>query len=197
VKLAASVVATCVLLAGCAAPAAEPAAPRRMSSGTPVERFLPLQHGTVFSYETQRESSGEKGILVLRVNRPRANMAELIGARTERIDYLPDGIQYASGGYLLKPPLTEGATWKGRVGTVRVVSLERSIEVPAGHFKGCVETQEESVATGSKITTVFCPDVGIVLIDAQGQAEGDYDREVARLRYHGPAVDLQVGTPPP
>jgi hypothetical protein len=155
-----------------------------------LERYLPLQTDTVFSYETERESSGERGLLVLRVNRPRPDMAELIGPKTERLDFRVDAIDYASGGTLLKAPLAVGATWRGRVGTVRVASTDKAISVPAGKFAGCIETVEQAPAAGATITTVFCPEVGIVSIDAQGSIDGEIDRETARLRYFGPAVDL-------
>lgn len=160
-----------------------------------LERYLPLQDGTVYSYETLAENTGERGILVLRVRRPRAERAELIGAsRTERLDFAPDAITYATGGTLLQQPLTVGATWKGRSGSVRLVNVDRSIVVPAGQFTGCLETLEE--APELRVTTVFCPEVGIVSIDAEGAVQEDYQREVARLRYFGPAVDLEAESAP-
>jgi hypothetical protein len=157
-----------------------------------VQRYLPLEQGSVMSYDTRRESSGETGVLILRVNRPRPELVELIGARIERLDLTPDAVAYATGGYLLKAPLAVGASWRGRMGTVRVVSADKQLEVPAGRFSGCLETVEEAAAQKARVTTVFCPDVGIVSIDAEGEIDGAYDKESARLRYHGPAVDLSA-----
>jgi hypothetical protein len=166
--------------------AAKPAAPV-----TAVERYLPLKAGTVMSYDTRRESSGETGILILRVNRPRPGLVELVGAaKTERLDITSDAVAYATGGYLLKAPLTLGASFRGRIGTVRVAAVDKQIEVPAGRFDMCLETVEDNTAQKARVTTVYCPNVGIVAIDAEGEIDGDYDRELARLRYHGPAVDL-------
>lgn len=168
-----------------ASPASSAAAP----AGS-LERYLPLKDGMVFSYDTLAEGSGERGILVLRVRRPRPDRAELIGGRTERLDFAPNAITYATGGTLLQQPLTVGSTWKGRSGTVRLVNVDRRVEVPAGTFTGCLETLEE--APELKVTTVFCPEVGIVSIEAEGAVQEDYQREVARLRYFGPAVDLEA-----
>lgn len=193
--LGALIVSGALLAFGCASAETKPARSEPVQT-SPLEHYLPLTNGHVYSYDTERESSGERGVLVLRVARPRPDLAELIGGRTERIAFEADGIAYASGGYLLKAPLSEGATWKGRSGIVRLVNAHKSIQVPAGSFSDCLETVEEAPNAGSKIITVFCPDVGIVLIDAQGQVGEDFDRELARLRYYGPAVDLEVGTPP-
>ena len=49
---------------------------------------------------------------------------------------------------------------------VRVTAVDRIAEVPAGKFIGCIDTVEEARAATNepvrRITTTYCPDVGIV-----------------------------------
>jgi hypothetical protein len=163
-----------------------------------VARYLPLVDNTVYAYVTQAEGVPEQGVLMLAIKRPRPESVELsIGGRVQRLDIATDGIRYATGGWLLKAPLAAGARWKGSFGQVRVSSLDRAIEVPAGRFKGCLETVEEVQAPVQKrATTVFCPDVGIVLLQVEGMIEGEYGQERAVLRSYGPRVDINDAPPP-
>jgi hypothetical protein len=160
---------------------------------TDVERYLPLTDNTVFAYETLSETTGERGVLMLGVKRRRPELVELsIGGKVQRLDIVPDGVRHATGGYLLKAPLSVGATWKGQFGEVRVTALDRAVDVPAGRFQNCVETVEEVRAPAQKkATTVFCPEVGMVLLQAEGTAEGEYELVRAVLRSHGPRIDLE------
>jgi len=183
-----------LLLAGACGggPAASgPSAPPPPERITDVERFLPFEPNTVSAFETYSDESSEKGVLMMQISRPRPDAVELdIGGRIQRIALVPEGAQLATGGWLLKAPLEEGAVFKGQFGEVRVVSVNRSIQVPAGNYTGCVETLEESQVVGRRVTTVFCPKVGIVSLDAEGKLGKDYGHEKALLRSHGPRVDI-------
>src|SRR5687768_4495959 len=76
-----------VLVAAACGP---PAAPSRPSSSehavqADVNRYLPLTHDTVFAYDTLSEATGETGVLVINITRPRSDMAELrVGGRAQR-----------------------------------------------------------------------------------------------------------------
>jgi hypothetical protein len=156
------------------------------------ERYLPLVHDTVFAYETSSEATGETGVLMMSIARPRPDLAEVkIGSRVQRLDLSKEGIRHATGGYLLKAPLAVGSRYKGQFGEVRITTLDRAVEVPAGKFKGCLETVEETqVPAAKRATTVFCPDVGIVILVAEGTSDGEYTVERAQLRSHGPRIDI-------
>jgi hypothetical protein len=190
--------ALCALTASCSsqrpAATAAPAAP----AASDVFRYMPLTNDTVYAYETSSEDSAERGVLMLRVRRPRENLAELgSGSRVQRLDLGSDGIRHATGGHLLKPPLVAGTTWRGQFGEVTLVTTNRAIEVPAGKFTGCLETVEQARApVQKKVKTVFCPEVGIALLEAEGMVDGNYTHERAALRSFGPAVDLGAGPPP-
>ena len=102
----------------------------------------------------------------------------------------PDGIRHpSSGGWLLRAPLREGAEWDGMGGrTARVTDLDASVEVFAGTFEHCVEITETGGEDGRQVRTVYCPQVGPVLIESSMDMRLT-TRQVAttaRLRTHAP-----------
>jgi hypothetical protein len=190
-----SLAATIALTAGCAShPPVVTVAP--VPAGNPeleVERYLPLQDGTVFSYDTHSEANNASGVLIVQISRPRQGRVDLrMGSRTERLQLDAYGVAYVEGGYLLRPPFATGSNWKGRSGTVRVANADESIAVPAGKFDGCLRTVEESQETGLSrtVTSVYCPHVGLVSVDVEGETGEQHDRETAVLRSFGPRVDI-------
>jgi hypothetical protein len=184
-----------VALVACSSqPAAQAPGQATDSDAKPeLERYLPLEDGTVFSYDTQSEQRNARGLLIVQVSRPRTGRVDLrMGSRTERLQFVPDGIAYVEGGYLLKVPLAKGATWRSRSGMVRIESTEETATVPAGKFEGCLRTVEELKDAGltRTVASVYCPHVGLVMIDVNGMTPDGHDRETAVLRSFGPRVDL-------
>jgi hypothetical protein len=160
---------------------------------TELERYLPLEDGTVFSYDTSSEDRRDRGLLIVQISRPRKGRADLrMGARTERLEVRPDGIAYLEGGYLLKGPLAATTTWRSKTGTVHVANLDEKITVPAGAFEGCLRTVEETREPGVNrtVTSVYCPHVGLVSVDVEGASDQGLQRETAVLKSFGPRVDL-------
>jgi hypothetical protein len=155
---------------------------------TDVQRLLPLQHNTVFSYATTDEA-GHTGIYVIEVGRPRSTMAELkVAGNVFRRYISADGIQVAGGGYVLHSPLGPDAEWKGEFGDVSVKSMSRSITVPAGDFGNCVETLEsaDTPAFTKTATSVFCPGIGMVYYLIQGEQNGVKVSQKLELKSFGP-----------
>jgi hypothetical protein len=183
-----------LLACGCGGSAGNREASSGAGGGTAisdVQRYLPLKHDTVYAFETSSENTGEKGVLMMSVERPAAGLAVLsVGGKAQRLEIVKAGIRIAAGGWLLKAPLAPAATFHGQFGPVVVRSIDKQVSVPAGNFSGCVETIEESRAVQKRVTTVFCPDVGIVLLDAEGTIGDDYGHERAELRSYGPRVDV-------
>ena len=191
----ASLVGVVLLAAGCGGSAPEAAAPPAGPKKTITEalRYLPLKHDTVFSYDTWVESTGERGLLVMQVTRPREGRADLkIGNKVQRLELVPDGVRHVGGGYLLKTPLSNGAKWQGMSGAVTVIDVDRIAEVPAGKFVGCIETHEEAqtAEASTKVVSVYCPEVGLVSLSVEGARGADYDRESVVLKTFGPRVDI-------
>jgi len=155
---------------------------------SPCSEYLPLTGDTVLSYVTEVEGRGEPGLMVMKVSRPRAAVAELdIGGRVRRFDISTEGIRHTEGGWVLKQPLVANAEFKGQYGTVRILRMDASVTVPAGHFDACLETEERSPTQRTR--TLYCRGVGIVELEAEalGKQAG---RELVRLKSHGPKIEL-------
>lgn len=176
------------------APKAAPTAPASDDkTQSEALRYMPLEPDTVFTYDTQTEGRSEHGLLIVQVSRPREGRADLrMGSKIERLQIEADGIAYVEGGYLLKAPFVVGSAWKSKSGTVRVVAVDEEIQVPAGHFTGCMRTVEDSRVGGNtrSVTSVFCAHVGLVTLEATGGSEEGPGRETATLKSFGPRVHL-------
>ncbi len=183
-----------VLAIGCAGDPPPKTAPKPSSAPTSsVQRFMPLKDDTVYAFVTEAEDTGEKGVLMLHVKRTAADLVELdVGGKVQRLEILKTGIRNLDGGFLLKAPIEMGATWPGTGGQVHVAAVDKQMKVPAGTFVGCIETvEEQNVAHGHKrVTTDFCPDVGIVRLEVQAQVGAEYAVERAVLRSFGQRVDI-------
>jgi hypothetical protein len=187
-----------IALSGCnAAPGPRTVVAIQETQGRPeIERYLPLENGTVFSYDTTSEATGAKGVLIVQISRPRQDRVDLrMGAKTERLEITNEGVAYIEGGYLLKAPVLAGGTWKSKTGTVRIESADAAVRVPAGQFESCVRTVEETREPGASraVRTVFCPHVGLVSIEVEATSDRGLERETAVLRSFGPRVDIAPG----
>jgi hypothetical protein len=138
----------------------------KADSGSAVERYFPLEDGKIYNYVTNE--GGDTGMLVAKVHRTDPTHGELrLSNATKRFVYKPDGVGYEEGAYILKAPLDVGATWPGEHGgTTRVSAKDVSPKVLAGAYTGCIQTIEENGRPpGSRYTTTYCPDVGMVLLE--------------------------------
>jgi hypothetical protein len=172
-------------------PARTPSSPaaREQRTLSDAERFLPLHADTVFSYSTWVTESSEPELLILQVERPSPNHANLrSGGSVKRLELVPDGIRLVTGGYLLKLPLQEGADWAGPAGRVRVTGVDRVVSVAAGRFTGCLDTTESDSrgASPRAILTTYCPGVGIV----QFSVDDGERQQRFELKSFGPRVDV-------
>jgi hypothetical protein len=170
-------------LAGCGGSGAAPPAwlapsaegRKDVASGSALERFFPLVDGMIYHYVTESEL-GMQGLLIARVARTDEKLGELrFPAGVKRFRFVPDGVLLeANFGpvYLLKDPLAVGASWRGEHGGVtRVLTTSAAVDVPAGHFDGCVQTLEErSGDRPVRYATTYCPAVGVVMLEAASGA---------------------------
>jgi len=193
-------IAPCLLLAlascvepphASAPPPPAPTARPRVSSGTALERYLPLIDGQLYQYEFET-GDGQRGLLSARIQRADARRgAWLLPGGGNVFVYAEDGVMSegsAAATYLLKAPLTVGNRWPGAQGSVvDIRRLDVTVTVPAGTFSGCVETHE---ARGGDIprsvVATFCPDVGMV---SRAVTSGP-KRETLTLKSFGDPVDL-------
>ena len=182
--------ASCTPAASAPAPATTPE-PKHFSSGTAGERFFPLVDQHMYHYAT--DADGEGGVLLVRVRRSDAQHGQLLmGKDTKQFEYAADGVRLLRAGlshaYVLKEPLQAGSSWRGEHGgLVEVAATGITVDVPAGHYEGCLQTVEERGGDRPlRVGTTFCPEVGIVILEA---SSGEH-LERAELRSYGPPVDL-------
>ena len=189
----------CVGLVACGAPQAAPSPVAASTAGpeSAVSRFFPLTDGTQWAYDAEEDGTGNKGIFVTRAKAMAGARFSLVtGQRSRIVEVRQDGItRIETGTYLLRAPLASGAEWPGDGGAVvRVAAVDRIVDVPAGKFVGCIDTVEEvRAATGGltrRVTTTYCPDVGIVSLHAEAWENGRHVGERAVLRSFGKPVSL-------
>jgi hypothetical protein len=201
-------------LFACGAPATAPS-PKPTGAKAPesaVSRFFPLIDGTQWAYDAEEDGTGNKGIFVTRARALSSTRFSLVtGQRSRVLEVRPEGITRSeTGTYLLRAPLTSGAQWPGESGAVvRISAVDRIVDVPAGKFVGCLDTVEEqraagpggSIGAGAKpaqendkplrrVTTTYCPDVGIVMLHAEAWERERHVGERAVLRSFGQPVSL-------
>ncbi|MEP7120810.1 MAG: hypothetical protein ABJE95_07875 [Byssovorax sp.] len=146
-------------------------AKKDLTSGTALERYFPIVDGKIYHYVTENEM-GEAGLLIARASRTGERAGQLhFPTGSKRFEYAPDGITVTVDGasvYVLKQPLAVGTTWRGEHGgATRILSIAAAVDVPLGHFDGCVQTLEERGGDRPvRYATTFCPGVGVVLLEA-------------------------------
>jgi hypothetical protein len=179
-----------VVTFGCAAAPPAPPSATQAAPHNELTRYLPLEHDTVFSYETYIEETNERGIAVFEIKRPRPELAELsiAGQVRKRYYFEPTGVRSSHGGYLLKSPLALNSEWTGDDGKVRVTSVNQGVDTPAGKFSGCLQTVEEAQLGPAtrKTTTVFCPGVGITVLEIDAQQGSTSVMQRLTLKSFGP-----------
>lgn len=163
-----------------------------VTSSTQAERYFPLVDGTVYSYATENDAQG-RGVLIARVHRVDATHGELIfPTGRKRFSYSAEGVRIEpTGDLVLATPIAPGATFRGQNGgQATIAETALAVTVKAGSFTDCVRVVEERGGDRrARYTTTFCPDVGIVVIEAQS---GEiYER--AELVSAGPAVQWKDG----
>lgn len=178
-------------LAACSAPQAKPPVVANEPQG--VERYFPLIDKHLYTYELSRDDTAVKDMLMLRVRRHDATTAALhVNEVVRSLVITPTEIRRESGGVILRAPLQVGATWPGdNGGQTKLVQTDVAIEVPAGKYQGCLRTVEEvGEGTYGRVTTTFCPLVGIVeMLTEERSTRGEVTQRTA-LRSFGPPVDL-------
>lgn len=172
--------------------ASTPAAPKAAPSTviTELDRFLPLQGDTVFSYQSYIEDTNERGLVIFEIRRPRPELAEIsiAGQVRKRYYFEPGGVRSGQGGYLLRSPLQLNSEWTGDDGKVKVTSIDQSVDVPAGKFSGCLQTIEEArlAQATRKTTTIFCPGVGITVLEIAAEEGATSVLQRLTLKSFGP-----------
>lgn len=156
-----------------------------------VERYFPLVDGHIYTYETTKNDSTTRDMFMLNVRRFGPTSAELkTGSTSKGLTITATAIARDSGGFILKSPLSQGNQWTGDNETTVVIdAVGLSVKVPAGSFNNCLRTVQ--AGSSGTVTTVFCPDVGIVEMRAEQMSGSSTQSEQVLLRSFGPPVDLK------
>jgi hypothetical protein len=178
-------VALCLLFVSCGSSTPQAKAPEVTRTPLPLESLLPLVDDTVSQFELIADG-GEGSTFVLEIGRPRAELAELrIAGRVQRLVVERDRVRHATGGSLLELPLTVGHSFRGSFGVVTITRVNHAISVPAGAFEGCLTTVEESQQPTRRVSSVYCPALGLVSLSIEDLSSGGQLLE-NRLIQHGP-----------
>src|SRR5258708_1038460 len=167
-------------------------------------RYLPLVDGNQWAYDAKDDETGEQGMFVTRARRlPGAQFSLVSTQGSHALEIRPDGIVHSeTSAYVLKAPLRSGAEWPGEGGSVvRIAQVDRAVDVPAGQFVGCLETIEETPAVSGpspirRVTTIYCPGVGITVLHAEVWRAGRHMGENAALRSFGKPVQFEPSRRP-
>ena len=170
-----------------------------VSSGLPIEQLFPLVDGHIYNYAKQttdgRSADGaDTALLIANVVRTGELRGELhMSGSTRYFEYASDGLTVLSATtgartYVLKWPPTLDQQWYGEHrGRVQVTAIDQTVTVRAGSFSGCVTVVEARRGDlPARFETTFCPNVGIVLLQA---ASGNIE-ERAELVSYGPPVTI-------
>lgn len=187
-------------LTGCGAATADVATPEvdRLAPTT----LYPMEPGTQWVYDVDTGGGEPPTLGIFEVieaagsqrqianNRGMTSTGQIRHADPVVYEITADGIRHpSSGGWLLRAPIRQGAEWEAMGGrTARVTDIDASVEVFAGTFEGCVEVTESGGEDGRQVRTVYCPQVGPVLIESAMDMTLT-TRQVAttaRLRTHAP-----------
>lgn len=152
---------------GCGPPP-EPEEPK----GDPLApaNLYPLAEGNVWSYNVDT-GQDLPTLGQTRVVSGQGNRYEVSSNRSDPVIYevREQGIfRPANGTWLLKAPIEVGAEWPSSAGmTARVESTGVSVETKAGSFDGCVQVVETGGEAGRSVATVYCPEIGPVLVESK------------------------------
>ncbi|MFK7985082.1 MAG: hypothetical protein AB8I08_03550 [Sandaracinaceae bacterium] len=88
-------------------------------------------------------------------------------------EVVPEGIRHvASDGWLLRRPIEAGAEWSSIGGrTARITDADATAEVFAGTYEHCLEVTETGDEAGRTIRTVYCPEIGPVIMESSLSTE--------------------------
>jgi hypothetical protein len=168
-----ALVSLAALAAGCATSSgATKHVPR---TGLKAADYYPMAEGWKWAYDLEKD--GEKILLIYAVTESSPEGATIMMG-SERLSYAatPDGIAQADasgvGDFVLKNPLSKGATWPVAGGTATVISTDEEVTVDAGHFYDCALIEVVRADPPRITRTTFAPDIGPVTLEQQVQQPG-------------------------
>lgn len=163
-------VAMLMVLVGCG-----PAQTPEDAEPVTVDRLYPLGEGQVWSYNVDTGGDEPPTLAISRVVAVEGNRYEVQNNRSDTVRYevRPEGIYaVATESWLIRNPIEEGREWPAGSGrTARIASTDVRIDTAAGTFEHCVRVEEGGGRDGRRIVTIYCPDVGPVVVESSMDAQ--------------------------
>ena len=165
-----ALLAACSMLAGCGSTQTP-----EDSEPLTVNRLYPLAEGQVWSYNVETGGDEPPTLAISRVVAVDGNRYEIQNNRSDAVRYevRPEGIYaVATESWLIRNPIEEGREWPAGSGrTARIASIDVALDTAAGHFDRCVRVEEGGGRDGRRIVTIYCPDVGPVVVESSMDAQ--------------------------
>jgi hypothetical protein len=132
------------------------------------ERLYPLAQGYVWTYDVDT-GTGLPTLAITRVTAADGSRFEVSSGSDPLVyERRPEGVYRPQrDGWLLRAPVKAGATWPAGAGMqAEVTDVAKAVSTPAGDFTDCVEVRESGAGGDKQIRTVYCPDVGPVVVES-------------------------------
>ena len=175
----------CLLLASCAETSGQGTENGATAART-AQGLFPLGDGYVWSYDVDT-GTGLSTLAVVRSRPAGPNRFQIFsGSEPSLYEIRNGGIFRAStASWLLHDPIEMGTHWaSGHGRTATITSVDEAVDCIAGHFAHCVEVTEQGGEDGRTLRTVYCPNVGAVVIESTMTMNVSHEtvRVLAKLR---------------
>jgi hypothetical protein len=138
------------------------------SSANAALDYYPLLPGWGWAYDVERD--GQKVLALYSVAECRDNVA-VVKNGDARIEYLvqPEGIARREGtlpgDYLVRLPMSVGATWPVAGGQATVAEAGKDLALPSGTYRDCAVVEETRNQPERVTRTTYCKGVGPVAVE--------------------------------
>ena len=161
-----------IAAAGCGPTAGEVRQPFAFHADAKPSLYFPLAEGTAWSYDVTDEQTGDKILLVNRVEKREGDTAQMFGGPDPQ-SYRDRGdaiVRLPSGTVILRGPLAVGTEWPIDGGKARISAIDDAVDTAAGRFEHCVAVEEKT--DERRVVTRYAPDVGPVEVEIYAAGPG-------------------------
>src|SRR5437870_686598 len=148
--------------------------------------YFPLAVGTAWSYDVVDDSTGEKILLVNRVDTLDGQRATLFTG-SDPLVYEDRGneiVRMPSGAVVMKTPIAAGTAWDIPGGKAKILAIDAKADTMAQSYAACVSVEETT--DERRVVTTYAPHVGPVKVEvyARGPAGERLDRRGILRSFH-------------
>ncbi|MHB8420126.1 MAG: hypothetical protein ACYDCL_18780 [Myxococcales bacterium] len=150
-------------------------APPTPEVGPPAAKLFPLAVGNRWTYRVQFMGADQ----ILSLSIVSGELGAFVDSRGQRYFVDHAGVR-DDRRYLLRDPVAPGRSWSSVVSLTetehyQVAGVGESVDVPAGHFAGCVRVEGRNPGPGNSeqlAEQVYCPGVGLVRVTTYEEIGG-------------------------